>query len=87
MPLNPIERETLSLERGDTFVLFSDGVSEAMNPEEDFYGEERLLAALATASGATPAETVTRVLADVRAFTAGAKQSDDITLLAVQSAL
>jgi sigma-B regulation protein RsbU (phosphoserine phosphatase) len=84
MPLNPIERETLSLERGDTFVLFSDGVSEAMNPEEDFYGEERLLAALATASGATPAETVTRVLADVRAFTAGANQSDDITLLAVQ---
>jgi serine phosphatase RsbU (regulator of sigma subunit) len=84
MLLNPIERETLSLERGDTFVLFSDGVSEAMNAEEDFYGEERLLAALATASGATPAETVMRVLADVRAFTAGAKQSDDITLLAVQ---
>jgi sigma-B regulation protein RsbU (phosphoserine phosphatase) len=84
MPINPIERETLSLERGDTFVLFSDGVSEAMNPGEDFYGEERLLAALSAASGATPAEIVTRVLADVRAFTAGAKQSDDIALLAVQ---
>jgi phosphoserine phosphatase RsbU/P len=84
MLFNPVERETLSIERGDTFVLFSDGVSEAMNPEEDFYGEERLLAALATASDATPAEMVTRVLADVRAFTAGAKQSDDITLLAVQ---
>jgi sigma-B regulation protein RsbU (phosphoserine phosphatase) len=84
MSLNPIERVTLPLERGDTFVLFSDGVSEAMNREEDFYGEERLLAALATASGTTPAETLTRVLADVRAFTAGAKQSDDITLLAVQ---
>ena len=84
MPRNPIERETFSLEPGDTFVLFSDGVSEAMNPEEDFYGEERLLAALATASSATPAETVRRVLADVRAFAAGAKQSDDITVLAVQ---
>ena len=84
MRLNPIERETLSLERGDTFVLFSDGVSEAMNSEEDFYGEERLLAALDTTSGTTPAETVTRVLSDVRAFTAGAKQSDDITVLAVQ---
>ena len=81
---NPIEGEALPLEPGETFVLFSDGVSEAMNPEEDFYGEERLLAALATASGATAAETVTRVLADVRAFTAGAKQSDDITVLAVQ---
>jgi phosphoserine phosphatase RsbU/P len=84
MPLNPIECETFPLVHGETFVLFSDGVSEAMNREEDFYGEERLLAALATASGATPAETVTHVLADVRAFTAGAKQSDDITLLAVQ---
>ena len=86
MPSNPVERESLSLEPGDTFVLFSDGVSEAMNPEEDFYGEDRLLAALAETSGATPAELVTRVLADVRAFTAGAKQSDDITVLAAQYA-
>src|SRR4030095_10173711 len=85
-PSNPVERETLSLTPGDTFVLFSDGVSEAMNPEEDFYGEERLLAVLASSSGATAAETVTRVLADVRAFTAGAKQSDDITVLAAQFA-
>ena len=86
MPLNPIERETLPLEPGDTFVLFSDGVSEAMNPDEDFYGEERLLAALATGSGATAAEIVTRLLDDVRAFTAGAKQSDDITVLAARYA-
>ncbi|HEX2339720.1 MAG TPA: PP2C family protein-serine/threonine phosphatase [Vicinamibacterales bacterium] len=86
MPSNPIERESLPLEPGDTFVLFSDGVSEAMNPEDEFYGEERLLGVLAGASGATPAEIVTRVLADVRAFAAGAKQSDDITVLAAQYA-
>src|SRR3954466_7846553 len=61
MPHNSIERETLPLAPGDTFVLFSDGVSEAMNPDEDFYGEERLLATLAGTSGATPAQTVTRV--------------------------
>ena len=86
MPSNPIERETLSLTPGETFVLFSDGVSEAMNPQDDFYGEERLLATLAAVSSATPAEMVTRVLDDVRTFAAGAKQSDDITLLAVQYA-
>ena len=86
MPFNPIERETLSLEPGDTFVLFSDGVSEAMNPNDDFYGEERLLAVLAGASGATSAEIVARVLADVRAFADGAKQSDDITVLAARFA-
>ena len=83
-PSVPIKRETLPLEPGDTFVLFSDGVSEAMNPSEDFYGEERLLAALAATSGAKPADIVTRVLADIRAFTAGAKQSDDITVLAAR---
>jgi phosphoserine phosphatase RsbU/P len=84
MPFNPIERETLPLEPGDTFLLFSDGVSEAMNTEEDFYGEDRLLTALGSCVGATPKDIVTRVLTDVRAFTAGAKQSDDITVLAAR---
>src|SRR5499427_4470676 len=84
MPFNQVERETLPLAPGDTLVLFSDGVSEAMNASEDFYGEERLLATLAAASAATPEETLTRVLADVRAFAGGAKQSDDIALVAVR---
>jgi len=86
MPFNQIERETLPLAPGDTLVLFSDGVSEAMNASEDFYGEERLLATLGAASGATPEDIVTRVLADVRAFAAGAKQSDDISVVAVRYA-
>ena len=81
MPFNPIERESFPLEPGDTFVLFSDGVSEAMNAAEDFYGEERLLTALSGCAGASAADIVTRVLGDVRAFVAGAKQSDDITVL------
>jgi sigma-B regulation protein RsbU (phosphoserine phosphatase) len=83
---NPVEAESLSFEPGDTFVLFSDGVSEAINPERGFYGEDRLLAALGAASAAKPAELVARVLADVRAFAAGARQSDDITVLAAQYA-
>ena len=86
MVSNPIERETFPLEPGDTFVLFSDGVSEAMNAAEDFYGEERLLAALSASAGASAADTVDAVLADVRAFVAGAKQSDDITVLAARYA-
>ena len=86
MPGNPIERETFPLKAGDTFVLFSDGVSEAMNVAEDFYGEDRLLATMAATPGATPAELVTHLMADLRAFTAGAKQSDDITVLAARYA-
>jgi sigma-B regulation protein RsbU (phosphoserine phosphatase) len=86
MLFNPIERETFALEPGDTFVLFSDGVSEAMNPAEDFYGEDRLLSVLAATSSATLPEMVASVMGDVRAFAAGAKQSDDITVLAARYA-
>jgi len=83
---NPMERETFPLEAGDTFVLFSDGVSEAMNAAEDFYGDERLLTALYASAGTSAADTVSTVLADVRRFVAGAKQSDDITVLAARYA-
>ena len=84
LPSNPVDAETFELTPGDTFVLYSDGVSEAINPDKGFFGEDRLLATLSSLSTAMPAETVRRVLADVRGFTAGAKQSDDITVLAAQ---
>ena len=86
MVSNPIEGETFPLEPGETFVLFSDGVSEAMNATEDFYGEDRLLMALSASAGTSAADTVETVLADVRAFVAGAKQSDDITVVAARYA-
>jgi sigma-B regulation protein RsbU (phosphoserine phosphatase) len=86
MPHNPIERETIPLKPGDTFVLFSDGVSEAINPDEGFYGEDRLLQTLSAYGSATPKEIVRHVLADVRVFADGAKQSDDITVLAAKYA-
>jgi sigma-B regulation protein RsbU (phosphoserine phosphatase) len=84
MPSNPVDSETVALAPGDTFLLFSDGVSEAIHPERGFYGEDRLLATLSALSDVTPEEMVKRVLADVRAFTAEARQSDDITVLAVR---
>jgi len=86
MAWNPIECETFPLEPGDTFVLFSDGVSEAMNDADDFYGDDRLMTVLAAAADAPVADIVERVVADVHAFANGAKQSDDITVLAVRYA-
>ena len=85
-PSNAIECETLTLEPGDTFVLFSDGVSEATNITGDFYGEDRLL---------TRAVVVRRRIVrrhchagDGRRprIRCGAKQSDDITVLAARYA-
>ena len=84
MPANPVTSESMPVAPGDTFVLFSDGVSEAMNAARDFFGEDRLLAELAAVPGALPGDIVSRVLNAVRAFAAGAPQSDDITILAAR---
>jgi phosphoserine phosphatase RsbU/P len=84
MALNPITSESSPLNPGDTFVLFSDGVSEAMNAEEDFFGEDRLLAHLSASPDATAAEIVRSTLDAVRDFAGDAPQSDDITILAVR---
>ena len=84
MLVNPVESESMPLSPGDTFVLFSDGVSEAMNATEEFFGEERLLAHLAASGSTAPAEIVRTTLEAVRAFAAGAPQSDDITILAAR---
>jgi sigma-B regulation protein RsbU (phosphoserine phosphatase) len=68
---------------GDGLFLFSDGITEAFNPEGEELGTERLEAALEAARGADAAGLVAAVLAATTAFAAGAEQSDDITALAL----
>ena len=84
MPLNPIVSESMPLAPGDTFVLFSDGVSEALNAADEFFGEDRLLAQLAALADDTPAAIVRGAMDAVKAFAGEAPQSDDITILAAR---
>ena len=86
LPANPIEAESLELQPGETLVLFTDGVSEAFDPRQELFGEERLLAHLAKEPGGDAKETTLGVVAAVRRHAAGAKQSDDITVVSVRSA-
>ena len=65
-------------------LVYTDGVTEAMDPEEALFGEERLLA-VAGAQGRTGAEPLNRAMVEaVRQFARGAEQSDDITLLTLR---
>jgi len=70
---------TMTLARGDSVFLYTDGVTEAMNKANELYGEGRLEKAL-KASGAL---FVTEIRRDVDAFVNGAEPSDDITMLAL----
>ena len=74
----------LKLEPGDTLVLFSDGVTEAMDPSEQLFGVPRLREVL-TGHMQTPLEELQQiVLESVENFARGASQADDLTLLLVR---
>lgn len=74
----------IRLVKGDTLVLYTDGVTEAMDPDGELYEEARFEALLAKAAADSPEGLITAALADVLTFTRGADPSDDITLLALQ---
>src|SRR6266436_6745382 len=74
----------LKLEPGDTLVLFSDGVTEAMDPDDQLFGVPRLKQVL-TGQTQCPLEHIQKcVLEAVENFTRGAHQADDVTLLIVR---
>ncbi len=74
----------LKLEPQDTLVLFSDGVTEAMDPDEQLYGVPRLLEVLQE-KPETPLEQIQdQILESVQTFARGASQADDLTLLLVR---
>src|SRR5229473_1958400 len=74
----------VKLEPGDTLVLFSDGVTEAMDPKEDFFGIPRLVQLL-TGHNDTPLDELQKLLLEaVENFSRGASQADDLTLLLVR---
>jgi len=72
------------LETGDTLVLFSDGVTEAADPDEQLFGIPRLRDALANLQDSPLDHLQKAVFDSVENFTRGASQADDITLLLVR---
>jgi phosphoserine phosphatase RsbU/P len=69
---------------GDALFLYSDGITEAFNPQGEAYGAARLERALDGARGRSAAQTIADILADTARFAADAEQADDITCLALR---
>src|SRR5437762_1261936 len=74
----------LKLQPGDTLVLFSDGVTEAMDPDEQLFGVPRLRDVLEGKTTTDLDEIQKTVLESVENFARGARQADDLTLLLVR---
>jgi phosphoserine phosphatase RsbU/P len=78
------ESASIKLEKGDFLVIYTDGVSEAVNTKTEMFEEERLQHLLETFQGQTVEQLAETIREGVKAFTQGAPQSDDITVLVVQ---
>ena len=75
---------TLILEKGDTIFLYTDGVSEAFDTKDQQYSIKKISEMLEKQSNHHPMEIIHNIVDDVKTFSHGAEQSDDISLLAIQ---
>ena len=79
------EEGTCALERGDVLLLFSDGLTEASNPDSgQEFGEERLIALLKKERDQPSPKLIDSIKADVVSFTGAAPAADDITIVLVR---
>jgi serine phosphatase RsbU (regulator of sigma subunit)/transposase len=79
-----ISVEKLTLRQDDMLVIYTDGITEAMNPAREQFGEGRLLMAIKRYGHKTAQEFAEALNQEIHEFTAGALQNDDITLVAIK---
>jgi sigma-B regulation protein RsbU (phosphoserine phosphatase) len=81
LPTARYEEFRIQMQPGDILVLYSDGVTEAVNLRDEDFGEERLAELVASLRDRPAQEIVNAIHAEVMKFTAGAPQADDITVV------
>ena len=85
LPEVPYQQGSITLQPGDTLFAYTDGVSEAMNPTGEEWGEGHMLQAAEACEGMNAQETIRHVLDAADEFSQGAPQHDDMTLVVVQA--
>ena len=84
LPLAPYTEQAMTLMPGDLLLLYTDGISEAMTHDDEEWGEDRLIASAEKVKNKAACEILRDIFDDADAFTAGAPQHDDMTLLVLK---
>ena len=77
----PYKEHCLRLEKGDRIFIYSDGITEATNKDEELFGDDRLLQVIANNPKANASETLKKIQDELDSFVGDAEQFDDITML------
>jgi len=72
------------LERDDCLLLYTDGVTETLNAEEDEFGVDRMMQSVRDSATNGAQAIVRKIIEDVRDFTGSVPQNDDITVIAIR---
>lgn len=83
--IKPYESDKIMFDPGDKFVLYSDGVNEAMDKDRNLYDYERFENCMKQTVNMHSKESTALILDDIKKFTNGAEPSDDITLLVFEA--
>ena len=81
------QQAQVKLEPGDVVVLYTDGISESANTENDMYGNQRVMECMSTDKKGTATSVGETLIRDVKQFSMGEKQGDDICLVTFSRSL
>ena len=76
--------EKVVLNPNDCLVLYTDGITEALNPHDEEFGEDRLLQTIKKSKQSSPHSVIDDILNSVVDFTHGYLQADDLTLVVLK---
>jgi PAS domain S-box-containing protein len=79
-----LDEVTIPLESGSRFLIYTDGLTEATDPDKNSYGSQRLFDLLAGPGAPDSESLVMKIMADIKDFTRGSPYHDDLTILAME---
>ncbi|MBD3315116.1 MAG: SpoIIE family protein phosphatase [Chitinivibrionales bacterium] len=84
LPESDYRQKRIAIAPGDTLMLYTDGLVDSWDSTDQRYGRDRLRSLLFTVMDKSPPEIATAIMSDLKSFTSGAPQLDDIAILVVQ---